>query len=150
MGYHVTILRTADGAQEPITRSELLGAVARHPELQVREADATLEITAAPPAEDNFLLIWQDGEIWTKNPSDDLLVLMLRLADDLGARVRGDELETYRAPDETYVHSDDRAAVEQNAAAARRVAVRARRGRWVRVALVAAVFIGIVVRALRG
>lgn len=37
------------------------------------------------------------------------LVLLLELAGLLHARVRGDELETYRTADETYVHPDDRA-----------------------------------------
>ena len=34
---------------------------------------------------------------------------MLELADPLGARVRGDEYETYSSPDTTFRHPDDEA-----------------------------------------
>ena len=47
---------------------------------------------------------------------------MLDLAAPLGARVRGDEGETYRTPTESYVHPDDarRARADDAAVAARR------------------------------
>jgi hypothetical protein len=54
-------------------------------------------------------LTWSDGEIWTKSPDDDVLAMLLQVANRLDARVRGDELETYRGVGDTYVHPDDRA-----------------------------------------
>jgi hypothetical protein len=54
------------------------------------------------------LQLWfGDGELWTKNPDDAALERMIALAGALGARVRGDEGETYRAPDDAYAHPDD-------------------------------------------
>lgn len=48
-----------------------------------------------------------DGELWANNPSDPLLSLMIELAGHLKARVRGDEYETCRSLDDTYVHPHD-------------------------------------------
>ena len=45
--------------------------------------------------------------MWTKNPDDGALERMIALAGVLGARVRGDEGETYRSPDDAYAHPDD-------------------------------------------
>ena len=58
------------------------------------------------------MLIWKNGEIWTKNPDRETLQVMLDLAERLKARVRGDELETYRTPEEIYKHPDDRVLIE--------------------------------------
>ncbi len=51
------------------------------------------------------------GQIATKVVEDDVLPVLLALAANLGARVRGDELETYRGLGDTYVHPDDAQAV---------------------------------------
>jgi hypothetical protein len=59
-------------------------------------------------------LTWQDGEIWTQNPDDDTFQLMIELAQALGARVRGDELETYRSVSETYSHPEDAQAATES------------------------------------
>jgi len=48
-----------------------------------------------------------EGKLWVKNPSASFLATMIELAEKLSARVRGDEFETYRSPDETYEHPDD-------------------------------------------
>ncbi len=55
----------------------------------------------------------ENGELWAKTPGTDALQLMIDLADRLGARVRGDEFETYRSVDDSYFDSSDRAEKEQ-------------------------------------
>ena len=58
--------------------------------------------------------LWlQDGELWTKSPDERCIAAMIGLANLLEARVRGDELETYRTPTETYLHPDDRTVAKQ-------------------------------------
>jgi hypothetical protein len=56
---------------------------------------------------------FSEGELWTSNPSMPLLEPMIELAGYLGARVRGDELETYRTVDDRYIHPDDRELAAQ-------------------------------------
>lgn len=60
----------------------------------------------------NCSLWHSDGELWTR--LDDLWVIepMLEMARELGARVRGDEFETYATPDQTYAHPDDKRLAE--------------------------------------
>jgi hypothetical protein len=112
MSYHVTILRTHGGKQLPIGREEVVAAVESRPDLQASPGDdGTLDVTVKARGEESPVLVWQDGEVWTRNPDADTLRLMIELAEALGARVRGDELETYRSPTESYVHPDDAAAV---------------------------------------
>ena len=107
MGYHITILRSDGARQIPIAEPEMLELLRSRPDLSFREAEAghiefgPADRPAAP------LLVWQNGEIWTDGPDEATLSLMLELAERLGARVRGDELETYRTPTETYLHPDD-------------------------------------------
>lgn len=63
--------------------------------------------------DESEIVIVDDGELWASNPSEPLLALMIELAGYLDARVRGDELETYRTVDDTYIHPDDRELAEQ-------------------------------------
>lgn len=77
---------------------------------------------------------------------------MLGLADELGARVRGDELETYRTPTETYRHRDDDAQRASDEALVSAMKRRQRIRQW---GLNIAVFgflalLAILVRALSG
>lgn len=115
MGYHVTILRTKGGEQDPITWDEVAralatmdGRLAQH----TREPGA-LELHAPGGGEESEVLFFDDGELWTKNPGEDFTALMIELADKMGARVRGDEYETYRTLDDPYTHPDDEAIVRQ-------------------------------------
>lgn len=112
MGYHVTILRSRDRRQVPIPRADVEAALASRPDLAAAPGDGgALEITVPALGDASPLLVFEDGELWTKNPDDATLALMLELATALDARVRGDELETYRSADETYVHPDDAAVL---------------------------------------
>lgn len=110
MGYHVSILRTASGGMQPISEEEVRHAIVR--------MDGRLDIMPGKPefflyrpelGEDSEILLLDDGELWAKNPGEPFLQLMIELAGHLGARVRGDELETYRSLEEVYVHPDDQA-----------------------------------------
>jgi hypothetical protein len=110
MGYHVTILRTRGRTSLPITEDEIELAAATLPGGRYDRAERTLH------ADGGMQLWYQDGELWTKNPDVDGFERMIALADALGARVRGDEGETYRSLDDSYTHPDDED--DQRAAAA--------------------------------
>jgi hypothetical protein len=128
MSYHVTILRTERGKQVSITQREVERVIAMRGDLVARPTpDGELEISILAKGERSPLLIWHDGAIWTRDPDDETLQLMLDLAAALGARVRGDENETYRTISETYSHPDDAGDVE----AASRYVKQARRRRWI-------------------
>jgi hypothetical protein len=101
MGYHVTILRTRGKASRPIIEDEIERAAATLPGGRYDRAARTLH------ADGGLQLWYRDGQLWTKNPDDDGLDRMIALADALGARVRGDEGETYRAQGDAYTHPDD-------------------------------------------
>lgn len=127
MSYNVTIIRTGDGKRRPILREEVAGVVESRRELRATDGDGgTLDVTIRSRGEDSPVLVWQDGEVWTRNPSVETLQLMIDLATQLDARVRGDELETYRTPAESYVHPDDAGLVRQVKAATKRSIVRHR------------------------
>ena len=132
MSYHVTILRTTSGKKIPIVRDEIESIIASRKDLQVTsEGEGQWYIkTIAPPGPSGATLTWEGGEIWTKNPDEATMALMLELAAALGARVRGDELETYRTVEETYSHPDDRAETEAAQRATREVIRSTRRKQW--------------------
>jgi hypothetical protein len=121
MGYHVTILRTRGKESLPIAEDDIERAASALPGWRYDRAERTLHA-------DGGLQLWfADGELWTKNPDDTALARMIALADALGARVRGDEGETYRTPDDAYAHPDDEDERRAAAAASERWARRERR-----------------------
>lgn len=127
MSYHVAIVRTSQrGTANPIGHNEVRDLVAEREALTVvEERHGRLRIrgTAAD-------LMLQDGEIWASNPDRGTLQLMLELAVELNGRVRGDELETYRTPDETFTHPDDVVAIRRAQREARSLRMRARMRGW--------------------
>ncbi len=130
MGYHVTILRTKGGEQDPITWDEVTRALATMDGrlAQYTREPGAQELYAPAGGEESEVLFFDEGVLWTKNPGGDFTGLMIELADKIGARVRGDELETYRTVDEEYIHPDDVELVRQmqEASAKREV----KRSRW--------------------
>ncbi len=105
MGYHLTILRTDGKRTISITRSEVEALAGAFPEWRY---DATQDALVSTDDSKEAPALWlSDGELWTKNPSDTTIAAMLKLAEHLKARVRGDEHETYRGVAETYTHPDD-------------------------------------------
>ena len=124
MGYHVAIVRTRGAQALPIAEEEIERAAATLPGWRYDRAECTLHADGCPQ------LWWDDGELWTKNPDDATLGRMIALADALGARVRGDEGETDRSPDDAYPPPDDEDGRRTAAALSDRWHRRERR-RWI-------------------
>lgn len=109
MSYHATVLRK----QGKISPEEVGRALASMPNLMISTSkDNGFEVSPIDSSKLKFTLFITDGEAWVANPDRDAIGVLIDLADKLGGRVRGDEFETYRTPDETYRHPDDAAAVE--------------------------------------
>jgi hypothetical protein len=105
MGYHLTILRTAAGQTQPISRAAFAAAIAASPGWTMAPGGEAATLTA--DGQEVLTVWWQAGELSGQPPDDDAVAAMLALAGRLGARLRGEELETYRTPTETYAHPDD-------------------------------------------
>jgi len=132
MSYHVTIVRTKGRLQEAISKDEVLALAASRDDLVLNEAEGgKLYISIAQKGASSPILVWQQGEIWTKTPDDETLQLMIDLARGLNARVRGEELETYSTPDHTYLHPDDIETSEKATQYTRLLVRQTRRRRWV-------------------
>lgn len=130
MGYHITILRAPSA---PIQAGELAQAIGRMSGRLAVDRDAQPDPVVYDPAkgEQGEIMVFEDGQLWAKNPSEEFLRLMIELAGLLGARARGDELETYRSADETYDHPDDRELITEAAQLSRELARRQRRRDWI-------------------
>lgn len=103
MGYHLTILRSANGKQLPISLEEAKIA-ARGLGWKFDDNPPTFELEL----DEGTAVLWhQDDELWTKNPEEWAFTPMVALANALGGRLRGDEYETYGADGDTYLHPDD-------------------------------------------
>jgi predicted Zn-dependent protease len=74
-------------------------------------------------------LLWSDEErsLYTMHPETDVLAAMIDLAHAVNGRVRGQNLETYKSPYETYTHPDDQGLIKQAQESATRVQ---RKIRW--------------------
>lgn len=103
MGYHVSILRSANGKLVAIDLDEAQAAASalgwsfnvQPPTFELKSGEVTCT------------LWYSHGELWTKASGEHEIGLLLTLATRLGARVRGDEYETYTSPGDTYNHPDD-------------------------------------------
>ena len=110
MGYHVHILRTNGAKSKPILRSEIEKLVEDSPHLTIQDRalkSAEFDLVVTKSGVDVLRLIFQHGQLWSKNPTPDEINQVINIANRLGARVRGDELETYRSLIEVYNHPDD-------------------------------------------
>jgi hypothetical protein len=109
VGYHVAIVRT--GAGKPIREDEIVAIVEGKLGFAV-ERDAAGSIKQV--SRESFLLLYDGAELWAKTPSRAALKSMVEIAQALGegARVRGDEGETYETADRTYTHPDDADVVQ--------------------------------------
>ncbi|NNG04961.1 MAG: hypothetical protein HKM95_12790, partial [Inquilinus sp.] len=79
MGYHVTILRTEGRKRRPISGEELAAAAGTIPELRYDAAGPS--VVDIREGETRARLILSDGELWTKNPDEGTLAVMIRLAE---------------------------------------------------------------------
>lgn len=139
MGYHVTILRTEHGVQAPLQLDHIKTVMAPHAGWRFVEGDQSF----IKPAEDgeDCVLWFEEGELWTKSPSEQSLAYMIEIAKPLQARVRGDEFETYESLDKWYVHPDDAESKRKMDSENNRVRSSMQRRRWIfRACAVAALF----------
>lgn len=129
MGYHVAILRTRNGQTIPITKSEVDSLVASLPgsRIQLDERNKNvLNVVITKDGKDVSWLAFQDGKLWTKNPEDNEIQVMIDIAKQLGARVRGDEFETFHTPTETFSHPDDKLNIQRAEESAKQIRKTAR------------------------
>jgi hypothetical protein len=97
MGYEVHITRArrwTESETNPIRFEEWLAVVASDPELQKDDVNGPhdfLWLAADGPRP----LWWRRGKVYTKNPDRLTILKMLDIAARLGARVQGDEGESY-------------------------------------------------------
>ena len=138
MSYHFTILRTKGARSLPITEAEFAAAAAAVPELVV--VYETRQAEYRRDGKVRAILRWRAGEIWTAVAEPDVIAVLLQVAERLGARVRGDEFETYRTPEESYLHPDDRAEKERAEELSRSMRRATRRRQWVAHACIFGVF----------
>ncbi|MBQ5947551.1 hypothetical protein [Massilia sp. ST3] len=103
MGYHLTILRSTSDGVIPIALGEAKLAASG---LGWRFHDDPPGFTRVAHA--GSCTVWhQDGELWTSSPDEAHLPHLVLLAEVLGARLRGDEFETYDSSAATYSHPHD-------------------------------------------
>ncbi|MFC1747383.1 hypothetical protein ACFL2V_01105 [Pseudomonadota bacterium] len=108
MSYHVTILRTVGGKENPISEAEVTGKLSSIREVEIeKNKEGLLIIYVGKHGKNSPILIWQEGVIWTANPNEETLSFMLDIAEKFNARVRGDDLETYLSLGKTFFHPDD-------------------------------------------
>lgn len=118
MGYHVTIVRTEAGKNLRIAADEVRAAVGKMDGLlAVQQGVDELRLVLPALGDESEVIVCEDDALWAKNPDPDLIAAMIALAGQLGARVRGDEFETYRSLDDTYIHPDDEGAHREMVAA---------------------------------
>ena len=48
------------------------------------------------PNSEKVLIVWRNGKISVKNPDDETIRKLIKIAEDLNAKVQGDEGETYK------------------------------------------------------
>jgi hypothetical protein len=146
MGYHVSIVRTAEGKAAPINQEEIR---------KFAEQSSAFRVDRVPTPGGHCMVLsclqdqtvilglnidTEDGRLWTKNPTETQLKVMIEVASAIGARVRGDEYETYKTASETYTHPDDLAALSAGRQVDREYLLSSRRKRkiWLLVQIGAA------------
>jgi hypothetical protein len=115
MGYLVSIVRTG-GPERKIRQEEIVSVVEGKFGFELERDDSGTIVQASREADGEEVVIFYDGsELWTKNPSEWSLGVMIEVAAVLGngARVRGDEGETYENVTKTYTHPDDAKLIER-------------------------------------
>ena len=108
MGYHVAIVRT--GQNRPaITQAEIEPVAERLGYTVERDEAGSIRQMSRKESEEEIALFYDDNQLWASNPSEVTMAAMLEFCHSLGqgARVRGDEGETYQTVSETYHHPDD-------------------------------------------
>ncbi|RYY73345.1 MAG: hypothetical protein EOO52_18260 [Gammaproteobacteria bacterium] len=110
MSYHIQILRKRNGKLDSILKSEIEKLVKQMPNFRIESpslSSAELDLIMLKNGVDKYRLTLQNGQLWAKNPDEVLIQAMIDMSKYLGARVRGDNLETYESLGVTYIHADD-------------------------------------------
>jgi hypothetical protein len=100
MGYDIHITRKNDWADESglrIALAEWKSVVENDPELTLDRAPDGTDLASASFLGEEGVLWWDDGEIVSKYPNEQLLAKMLALAELLNAKVQGGDGEVYQA-----------------------------------------------------
>src|SRR5215472_14587852 len=104
MGYDLHITRAehwAENKGQEITAEEWLQYVKEDPELRLAGYNGPyFTIWKRSPDDAEAWLDWFDGDIYTKHPDDPLIQKMVQIATRLGAKVQGDDGETYAGNDD--------------------------------------------------
>lgn len=110
MGYHVLIIRKLNGLTHQIQKQEVEKLVELTPDARIESPSlnsAVLDLIVMQNGIDACWLTLQNGVLWSKDPEPNEIQIMVALASELGARVRGDNFETYRSADDTYFDAED-------------------------------------------
>jgi len=115
MGYHVSITRERRGSKSDIPLEDWLSFARASPELELvtpKGSDKASEFLRSIHAArwkgtEDAWLAWSDGEIWAKNPPDELARYMVGIAPQFGARVRDDDGGYFRALNDKYYEEED-------------------------------------------
>jgi hypothetical protein len=121
MGYHISIVRTRNGGADPVAKAEVESLIESMPGSRLEHDDRSVNIEKVVFVRDGKEVSWlsfQAGRLWTKNPDDDEIEVMIDVAKQLNARVRGDDFETFLSPSETFLHPDDRVEIQRREEAA--------------------------------
>lgn len=99
----------------PIKLEQLTALAARRSDVELRTAETGTKtkkdlILVDPTCAEHGGLLFIDGRLQIRNPSEATLRWMLDLAQELGGRVIDNTCKTYRSPNETYIHPDDQEA----------------------------------------
>lgn len=103
MGYNLYITRAKYWAENEdfwITADEWLEIVEKDPTLSLNSENGRYH--ALWSGEEDCWLDWFEGNIYTKYPKKNLIEKMGEIADNLGARVHGEDDEVYGRKEEPY------------------------------------------------
>ncbi len=110
MGYHVEILRSGR-ADSAIHEDEIEAVIGEKFGFRIeRDGAGAIVRMHKKTANGEMVLVYEPpAALWIKDPDRAALQLMIEIAGALrkGARVRGDEYETYLTIDQTYTHPHD-------------------------------------------
>jgi len=111
MGYELHITRKKDWSDEngpKITVEDWLAYIATDPQLRLDATSKsyTVRLDMRSKYPDPWLA-WFEGDLYTKNPDEQILAKMLQIASVFGAKVQGDDGEIYRTANfEDFFHED--------------------------------------------
>jgi hypothetical protein len=102
MAYRVELVASPP---RPITWDELARATGSLPGWKAHDREQELRLTEQSRLLTRITL--HQGEASAKLPDERALAALIRLATQVGLRIRGDDGESYRSATETFVHPDD-------------------------------------------